>query len=228
MKRRIKMLFIIGIVVLIGVGLFSISKGIVNVGYSSEDRLVEEDREKKEKQNKVDTETSKKFIGEVEDGYSMVERIFDDKNLEERRSELLQESEPTVSGILNYIRDVYKERFELLEVGEWKVASDADYILSSREVSNYDWYRLQQNSLVYVSDGAFIIDMFDSTYIVYGYNYSSTDRLQLFVVDYSKSKMNVKNNTLFDFGQEKGLLFYPELGYYENVDGVDIVYFKEM
>ena len=222
------MLFIIGIVVLIGVGLFSISKGIVNVGYSSEDRLVEEDREKKEKQNKVDTETSKKFIGEVEDGYSMVERIFDDKNLEERRSELLQESEPTVSCILNYIRDVYKERFELLEVGEWKVASDADYILSSREVSNYDWYRLQQNSLVYVSDGAFIIDMFDSTYIVYGYNYSSTDKLQLFVVDYSKSKMNVKNNTLFDFGQEKGLLFYPELGYYENVDGVDIVYFKEM
>lgn len=222
------MLFILGIIVLIGVGLFSVSKGIVNKGYSSEARLVEEDREKKEKQNKVDTETGKKFVGEIEDGYSMVERIFDDKNLEERRSELLQESKPTVRGILDYIRDVYKERFELLEVGEWKVASDADYILSSREVSNYDWYRLQQNSLVYVSDGAFIIDMFDSTYIVYGYNYSSTDKLQLFVVDYSKSKMNVKNNTLFDFGQEKGLLFYPELGYYENVDGVDIVYFKEM
>lgn len=220
------MLFILGIVGLIGVGLFSISKGIVNVGYSSEARLVEENMEKKEKQNKV--ETGKKFVGEVEDGYSMVERIFDDKNLEERRSELLQESEPTVSGILDYIRDVYKERFESLEVGEWRVASDADYILSSREVTNYDWYRLQQNSLVYVSDGAFIIDMFDSTYIVYGYNYSSTDKLQLFVVDYSKSKMNVKNNTLFDFGQEKGLLFYPELGYYENVDGVDIVYFKEM
>lgn len=222
------MLFILGIVVLIGVGLFSVSKGIVNKGYSSEARLVEEDREKKEKQNKVDTGTGKKFVGGIEDGYSMVERIFDDKNLEERRSELLQESESTVRGILDYIRDVYKERFELLEVGEWKVASDADYILSSREVSNYDWYRLQQNSLVYVSDGSFIIDMFDSTYVVYGYNYSSTDKLQLFVVDYSKSKMNVKNNTLFDFGQEKGLLFYPELGYYENVDGVDIIYFKEM
>lgn len=228
MKRRIKALFILGIVVLIGVCLFSVSECIVYKGYSSEARLVEEDKAKKENQNKVDTETGKKFIGEVEDGYSMVECIFDDKNLEERRSELLQESDLKVSGVLDYIRDVYKERFESLEVGEWKVASDADYILSSRKIANYDWYRLQQNSLVYVSDGAFIIDMFDSTYIVYVYNYSSTDRLQLFVVDYSKSKMNVKNNTLFDFGQEKGLLFYPELGYYENVDGVDIVYFKEM
>lgn len=226
MKRHVRVLFILGIVGLIGIGLFSISRGIVNIGYSSEARLVEENMEKKEKQNKV--ETGKKFVGEVEDGYSMVERIFDDKNLEERRSELLQESESIVKGILDYIRDVYKERFESLEVGEWRVASDADYILSSREVANYDWYRLQQNSLVYVSDGAFIIDMFDATYVVYGYNYLSTDRLQLFVVDYSKSKMNVKNNTLFDFGQEKGLLFYPELGYYENVDGVDIIYFKEM
>ena len=222
------MLLILGIVGLIGVGLFTLSKGIVNIGYSSEARLIREEEEKREKQNKVETDTGKKFVGEVEDGYSRVERIFDDKNLEERRSELLQENESMVKGTLDYIRDVYKERFESLEVGEWKVASDAVYILSTREVANYDWYRLQQNNLVYVSDGAFIIDMFDSTYVVYGYNYSSTDRLQLFVVDYSESKMNVKNKTLFDFGQEKGLLFYPELGYYENVDGVDIIYFKEM
>lgn len=79
MKRRVKILVILGIVSLIGVGLFSIARGIVDKGYSSEARLIREEEEKREKQNKVSLPEQTKELGNHGENYTPGEMYSGDK-----------------------------------------------------------------------------------------------------------------------------------------------------
>lgn len=81
MKRRLKILIILGVIGLIGVGLFSLSKVIVDKGYSSESRLVEEEKEKKEHQNKVALQSKSKELGNHGENYTPGEIYSGDKPL---------------------------------------------------------------------------------------------------------------------------------------------------
>ena len=77
MKKRVKILAILGVVCIIGIGLFSLSSSIVSRGYNSEDRLKVEEKEKKDKQKVVKLDNINKSIGNHGEQYSPGE-IYDD------------------------------------------------------------------------------------------------------------------------------------------------------
>lgn len=231
MKKKVKILIIVLVALIISFGLYSVSSFIVKHGYNSEDKLRDEIQEAEDNQPKIDPKDSMEYKEPDNDsGYSEVEVLYNSENLEDRREEFLdkQNNFEKYIDIIGYIEDNAKDVFKNLELGEESLSVDAEKILNASFDVSYDWKELLGYKSVYVKNGATVIDMFDGKYVICSYNYYFNDKIQLFVVDYSKSLFNVNYKTLIDFGQENPLLLYPDKCFYERVGNIDIVYFKEI
>ncbi len=231
MKKKFKVLIVILVVLILGYGVYRLADFVISIGYDSESRLREDISEAEEEQKKVDVNDTIEYKNpDSESGYSEVEVLYSNVDLEDRREEFLDREDnfDKYIDIIAYVEDNAEDVFNTLEVGEESLAEEAKRVLDASFEVSYDWNELSGYSSVYVRNGATVIDMFCGKYVIYSYNYYFNDKVQLFVVDYSKSLFNVNYKKLIDFGQENTLLFYPDLCYKETVDGIDIVYFKEI
>lgn len=231
MKKKVKILIVVVLALIISFAMYSLASFIIKHGYDSEDRLRNKIQESEEDQAKIDPKDSIEYKDpDSESGFSEVKVLYDSENLEDRREEFLDKRNnfDKYIDIIGYIEDNAEDVFKKLEVGEESLSVDAEKTLNASFDVSFDWKELSKYKSVYVQNGTTVIDMFNDKYVICSYNYYFNDRIQLFVVDYSKSLFNVNYKTLIDFGQENPLLFYPDMCYYERVGNIDIVYFKEI
>ena len=236
LKRYIKIIIIIICVGLILFGVYSLARVLVNNTYSSVDMVEEDDEDNKENKNNLSSEENlnkeedtKEYSSDGTDSeFQKVTKLFDNENLSERQPNYLGDKYSKYQNILSYIESNYNSVFESLSLSSDQVISvDADYELYAGSISSFDWNAIQEYNNVYVRDSSTIIGLYGDSCVVYAYNLEMNDKIQLFVVDYSEAKLSTNNKILFDFGQEKNLLFSTLNCKYETVDGCELIYFKE-
>lgn len=124
LKKRIKILVILGVISLIDVGLFGLSKIIVNKGYSSEASLIKEEQEKKDNQNKVSVYSKPKDVGNHGENYTPGETYGDGEPLYLTR----------IKDILNHEDSPYKELDCTISEEDLSNGEKRFYIMSNKDI----------------------------------------------------------------------------------------------
>lgn len=155
------MLIILGVVGLIGVGIFSLSSTIVNRGYSSEKRLVEEKEEEKEEQRVVEVPKREKEIGNHGSNYNPGEVYDVDEPVYRKRvKDILNMEDSPYNGVNFSIDEVD------LSTGEKKFTIKSD------------------------SDGSTLLEVYGNNVDYAPYMFTSTDEFSEEEIDFFENLQN--------------------------------------
>lgn len=228
--RKIVVVFIIGIIILIGLGIWVISGRIVSVSEDSSRLLEEETDEVETEESSVLNIDEKVFIeGTEENGFARVSGLFSGVDLDARQKRFLGSNYERYVGVLDTISEEYIEVFsEILDIKSDPDLTDVR-VLEKDRVNLFDKETWEDTRCVYCEKGMTIVGLYGTHCVVYKYQYVPDDEgdLNFVVVDYTNAMLSMKNRVLFGFGQNKTVLMDP--GYVKLVEGegYSLLYVKE-
>ena len=215
-KKRIKIAIIMFVIAILGLGIFTVSKVIVNNGYSSEELVSNEEDVKAPE----DTSSTTNEDANEDKVYYNTSSVDTDKENYISKNSSSDEEVSNTNSILDYIASVYENKFSSLSSSNTGDASNTLLVQYKEDIdfstvlSEYDYV-----AIIY---GANIVDFLDNNCVVYSYK-PEDDKQQYIVYDYSELNSFETSSSI---GQEDSLNITCGASTYENHDGVDIIYSK--
>lgn len=212
------------LLLIVGVGIFFLSKGIVNKSYSAKSVV-----EKKNEVNRDTPEdTEKVYEDETEEEEPEFNKEFTDINEETNEGKVSQlyDTNDVDNRQLNFLgKDNYNELSSVLEkcksggfdwsdVPQVKLESPGSDIVSYTlgQDDYLDLTEVMSHDMVTFNNDLTIVGLYDNTKVVYVYNYPNglNDRI-VFFIDYSNTDFSLDTVKGWDFGDVRSESIIPSL-----------------
>lgn len=213
MKKKLYIiLLILGLILIIAIS-WSVSSRVMQ--YKVKDKTPSKKTEvKEEEQEDKDTKGFKKdseiVIGDKT--FAKTERIFDSDSLLERQQKFLGQNYETLKPALDYIESDYDSIFkEIGDVNNAEYDFDSYIDVSKNPINIFSEEFLNSGMTAYNPTGGTIVGMYGTHCIVYQLWYGTDFAQPLIAYDYTDMHIDVEQQGLFGFGQNKS--FYVDSKY---------------
>lgn len=247
MKKRMKVLIILGVVVVSSLGVYGLSSFIVDKSYDSYLEVSKEKSDKEKKQKKVeikDAEEPKedKQEGTTEpsgrgDGFSMKyensdnptdvpDAVYDKRDVtDERQKQYLGDTYARYSEVLNEVGSNVVEYCS--DVPEKVYKQDSNIKLYNVDInSDMDLGNINQYSMVTFKNSLTVLGMYEDKYLVCAYNYPYNITNDLVCIDYSSTQFSTDFTKGYDYGSVISLSVVPDCALIKDICGFKVLFTK--